>query len=778
MTTQYVSDEGSPLSVEEQREWLNDLAKRREELKADLEQQVQALEAILLSCNPFDLLGHLFFVNAVFETEQKQEEIGEKSDVYLEYATLLLLTRDANSYPQQSHQKLTSAIIDDIQQRIRHIFRLIMLSLITQDVDTEREGPPDSLHHLRTSIMMRSTIVRYPSYHHHLRDVLHGLFDPLEQDLERLLGFTLSDAMVLIDSIEALILDRLLTRYQEAKHYRKTLTKLIEAERRKVRTRKRQKAVAIPTEGDIDGLISYLASLRPREAQSILHSMRNTWIGVSVGETLSFTVQDLVQETQLAETRVRAFLENFSLQFGDIDPAFYRLPAPTHPFMTKPFIQLGERYLCPVKELAYWSLRPALEGFLNPQHATSVNADPVLWARYQKRLRAEYVEERAIAYISQALRYASSYRRLTYWVGNQKFELDGLVVSDSVAFLIEAKAGSLSLPARRGALKSLLKDLRQLVGEAAAQLQRAKDYIEQTDAPTFVLENGNSVALVKQHIKHLFLVSVTLDSFDALVTNCSQFADLGLFINDAFPWSVSLTDLRVISELTEFSSEFIHYLFRRLQVNKLKQIRAYDELEWFGHYLHEGLYFNDLLEGSDVPDMIHIDAYAQTFDDYYLYVTGQRQTPAPKPIQPMPQIMHDILEELERQHPVHYREVSCTLLDMASTARESFCNLVQQQRQRTILDRGFHDGSFFVSETSTGLTCMFATSENSLLLYERLLDYCICKKHQAKYNRWIGLGFLVDIPHAVAHCLILDEPWQYDDILQQRVAMRFPQTQL
>ena len=53
-------------------------------------------------------------------------------------------------------------------------------------------------------------------------------------------------------------------------------------------------------------------------------------------------------------------------------------------------------------------------------------------------------------------------------------ELDGLVICDSILFLIEAKAGSITEPARRGAPDRLKAHLKELLAKAHSQGIRAK----------------------------------------------------------------------------------------------------------------------------------------------------------------------------------------------------------------------------------------------------------------------------------------------------------------
>ncbi len=580
-----------PEPPDPQQALLNSLVTLQPELQGQIDQHVEALERLLDEHDPFDLLGSLFCLNAVADEAAAQQDNGERNDAYTEYLALLLLTKPSVAYPAQNNGEVTDEIIAHINEQVQAIFRDVTLSVMFREVRSDRVEPSDPLDRLRTNMLMRSIVVRNPVYQTYLRELLTGLFTPLDRELTALLGFTIDDALLLVDTVAALMIERLQRRELEAKHYSKQLAKQVEAYRQHATGRRKQQRRGGPV-SEREQTVSHLASLRPREMRRALEAIQLRQMRASAGMTFSFTPEELAFRAQLPLDRVQAFLGRMSLEFGEVDPTYYRTPAPVHPLMTKPFLHRQGRYLCPVLPVAYRSLRPALEVFLNPQFPDSVNTDNALWARYHKRLRAQYVEKQALTALCQALQHARSYQGLTYHIGPQRqlVELDGLVLADSVVMLVEGKGSALSLKARRGAHHSLRKELNQVVGEASEQLRRAAQYIRTSDNPTFTLSDGTSFTLPKQQMRHLFLVGVTLDSFDALITNIAQYAETGLFPPDALPWAVSLTDLRVISDLLEFGNQFVQYLLRRLKVNELRNIQAFEELDWFGNYLTEGLF--------------------------------------------------------------------------------------------------------------------------------------------------------------------------------------------
>jgi hypothetical protein len=172
--------------------------------------------------------------------------------------------------------------------------------------------------------------------------------------------------------------------------------------------------------------------------------------------------------------------------------------------------------------------------------------------------------------------------------------------------------------------------------------------------------------------------------------------------------------------------------------------------------LKEGLYFEDVLSERDTPDLMQLADYTSLFDAYYLALDNQSQQNLPRPVQPIPPLLRDILRELEEQHPVGYLDAGCALLDLSGHARASFSESVEIQRQRTLMDCGFHDFSLPIEAAGTGITCMFALRIYALELHERLVNHCMLKMQEHSSKQWVGLGFLVDDPLQLNSCLIFD----------------------
>jgi hypothetical protein len=146
-------------STEAYQVMLREIAQSKDEIWASLEQQVQVLEDILAQYNPLDVIVNVLFANAVFDAETYNEYAHEGSDAYIEYVTLLLMTKPFDTY---SERTLEPVPVGDIQQRIITIFNTMMQFLIVKDIDPERVGPPSNLMQLQARIVTESIYVRYP----------------------------------------------------------------------------------------------------------------------------------------------------------------------------------------------------------------------------------------------------------------------------------------------------------------------------------------------------------------------------------------------------------------------------------------------------------------------------------------------------------------------------------------------------------------------------------------------------------------------------------------
>lgn len=734
---------------EEHRALLTSLAEYHQKLPDTIRAKVTELEHLLQRFNPLDVIANVALKNLFTNPETYKEYAHEGAQAHVEYVTLLSLK---SPFRAGETRLISGPDLDKIFLLLKEIFHHTIWYYATEHVDPERPDPPSVTQELRFHTIVHELMVRNPGYAHHLEDLLRGLFgpEPASSWLQATLGFNIEDAIRLSRATASLFEKKLRERADQARAQRKGL---LSAVRRFKRTGE------APDETDRE-LLQRLATVKEKKLQGEISHVAVGWVFYAIGDTSSFTAAELAAEAGVGEAIAEDFLKTFVIGFGSV-PSDFSLPAPTHPLQQTPILRHPNGFLCPVPGMTHWAIRPRFEALMK--------ADRRLWDRYQKA-RAAFLVDEALRLLGSTLRRAQIFRNLQYTVetpkGPQPTELDGLAVFDTVLFLLEAKSGELTPAARRGAPLGMTEDLRALVAEPHRQALRARDYIRNADVPMFTTPDGQSITLDRARYHTTILVTVTAEPLDIFTTTLYRLKDLGIFADDELPWAVQILDLRVISELIEFPSQFVHYLIRRLRLNQLAKITAHDELDWFGHYLSEGLYFDWFFRETNAGGL-RLQTYTTEIDDYYLYTTGQRQTPAPKPRQPMPDLYRELLREIEEKDGDGYVLVSTTLLELGWPERKQIAKYLQLTRERARRDGKIHDFTlvFTESQPTFGLTIMAARDQPPGEFARRLEGYCRLKKYQTRVQRWVGIGTLAREPGLVHLWVANDSPWTHDETL-------------
>ena len=712
-------------SEEEQRQFLQLLAETRKSLPDTIRAQAQEIEALLGRHNYFDIISLIAFSQVWDNPETYKEWAHEGQAAYAEYAALLCLKKPFREEPVG--ELIDGRVLTDLIARIQSIFNHTLWYFGSKSAERgdSAGAVEDELWYVSIT---NSMMVRNQSYPHHLKELLTGLLHDSDPWLLQTLGFQVSDIFAIEEKVTRLGFDRLYERRDQSLVLEKQLMEALS----------QMRLGASPSEPEIEPLLSDILSLPSDEVTS---QIRNIAIGltfVSLGTTFSWTQDEVSVATGIPSERVGAFLRTFSIGFGEVDKDFY-MPSPRHDLMTRPLIHHGGRYLLPVPDLLS-AVQPRLEQLLNPDDPRAVNHDKKRWERYQLA-RADYTERETLSLFQQLLPRATIHPKVKYEVQEEEkdtqCELDGLIVFDTSALLIEVKAGSVHESARRGGPKRIAREVGRLLADPHAQAARAQRYIESCESPTFELATGDKFILDKSRLKRVFRITVTLDHMDALSAALHRTAELGLFPDNSLPWAVGIRDLMVVAEMFEFPSQFIHYLTRRKRLNEIGRIYAHDELDWLGHYLTEGLYFEEIASTENA--ILRLLSYTTQFDDYYFYQLGIRQTPAPKPGWKLPPTLHRIIQELEATAAPGYSEVVFRLLDISADSHDQFVGFFDRIRKETRKDGRLHNASMSFSTARTGMT-MFSTKIGGYeAALESLKHWVDWKLQKEGAESWLGL---------------------------------------
>ena len=324
-----------------------------------------------------------------------------------------------------------------------------------------------------------------------------------------------------------------------------------------------------------------------------------------------------------------------------------------------PLIEDNGRFYCFSPVLLFRNIGDILERWIQKKD------DDYYQNIYQKK-RAEYLEHKALEYLGNILPEAKIFGNLFYNMEEEgkktRYQTDGLILYDENLFIIEAKAGKFSKEARRGSPKRIKRDLGRLINEAYEQALRTKGYIMKTAEPKFESQDGSEVLVIKDKdiYRNIYLFNITLENLWRFSTQLSYIKRLNLIQGKEWPWSVFINDLRLISELIEFPSEFLHYLERRIRMNDYPQFHTLDELAFLMYYFRTGFYFED---GTlqNIQECVPL-GFTEELDRYYDYIAG-RVSSGKKPQLMIPEKFKNVIIEIESTGKHGFTKITKALLD-------------------------------------------------------------------------------------------------------------------
>jgi len=640
----------------QQHQLLAAVAESRVKMRADIERATQDFEKLLHKYTSFDLVGHLWLRHGMFDMETYKETESTLRPHFVEHAAMLQL-KDAR-YELTSELLVDPSDIALAEELLEKIFQSTIAFYVTEKADPTRKIPPTALDEFRFRTLLREMAVGPPAYPQHWEALLSGLFTPLQiaARLEVTLGFDLKATIACIEAVRdlmaAVLLERPAAAHEQYERMKAQLAAYI----------KTQKFEGNPEDKE---MFDNLRNMRQKERNHTMKSLAAAWITVALSDTISFTAETLSQKAGLPKDITSRFLDVFSLPFGSTPPD-YVLPSPTPAIRFRPIVKMDERHFCPVPSNLAWAVKAQFED------ALKTRSD---WESYQKH-RANYLVDEGVRAIAGRLPGCQPFQNLTYVADSKRVELDGLILFDRYAFLIEGKAGTFTPAGRRGAQASMARSLQDLVADPAQQAIRAWAYIRKTSPPIFDTADGKQIIIDKSRTKDICPITLTLDSLDVFTSDLHHLRAAGVLQEGDLPWAVCLTDLWAISELISSQSEFTHFLRWRLAVHSAEGVSAgSDELNWFAIYLKEG---PELVRAPAGFDHVMYSSYTDDLDAFFYYQSGHRSTFAERPSQMLPLPFRTILLGLEQSQLQDFTIATEFLLDFSFSARQELAKQLTQ----------------------------------------------------------------------------------------------------
>ena len=714
---------------------------------ADLDRSVAELVELSAPYDSFDIIELVRLHNSPLDIETYKETEHEGLMSVVELTALVATARGTRhgqlpSSPDGIRARADAAI-DGIQRTALNCINAGAMLSMFRALQVE-----DQLSRVGLTSMLHEVQVRNTEYPHLLELTLRELFDdPLvRQDCLEALGYDVPTVLDIFDNLQKLELKQIQTKFEPMKDYRDVMMQILGLER------------AADEQGvDVTGESDY-SVLHERAA----YCWNECWSNPSDASLIDLAA--ITSASGIPESDVRAVLEDFSFNISPAPPLTIALDflSGKSPLQYRPVIRDPDGSAIVVHDgLLIPAIRYRMEQGLKAAGK---------WQNYSKH-RGDYLENAAVRLLEPHLPGAVIYRGLEYFVPDESsstlqaapadftilVENDALFIIDDIAIVLEAKAGSFTTRSRAGDLRRLRSDLTKLITDASKQGNRMRTRID-TDHG-LRLRDGSWLDL--DNVREVHVIAVTLDNLSGVTTVTAELANNGLIPGAYLPWTVSLHDLRVISDLLARPAELLLYLQRRTDPEATLKFGATDELDLFLNFYARGLYVypDPVRVSAELPQFgvprvgqkrrranqgrIALTSMTDSLDTWYLYRLGIRASPAQKPAFNAGPGILQIIDELAAQKYRGWLSTGALLLAGSAEMMKKCAKAGSQVARQTRRDGEMHSITMIGGTTqASSYVLTWMCQPDSLPRQQalsRLTVYLQAKKHQAQVARGIGL---------------------------------------
>jgi len=722
----------------------NYVANVKEELpkvEISINKKIRQLKDILNKYEPLELLQTATNRNLLFTQDIEDAEQEDRLEAYAEYAQSMALSFNR----KDNYKHATELIINDFDNLIKEIFEdvnwyLMITTGFMDKTETEKE--------IRISSLIRFLFLRGDSIPEHHIEMITELFSKCDDFFKKHLSITIAHILKAFRIIEAQIQNNI----DKTRIYVQSYIEIKNDFDEFIKNRQ------IQDQNDEVKLFQEFRTSHSVEKRLI--ELGEKW------QKAPLIAYEIKEEKDLSKN----FLELLSAGFAENCEFFNFKKAPGWPtnnsvIYERPLINIDSRYYCFLPTVLSRNIGTILESWIYKHNPGYYNG------RYRK-IKAEYLESKSAKYFLGLLPGAELYRNLYYNIkenGNiKRVETDGLIIYDNNLFILECKAGSLSLSARRGSIDRIEKHYEEIIDNAYTQALRTKSYIENTEKPLFEYEDGSLAIEItdKKKYKNILLINTTFENLGVLSTHLSSAKEMGFIKGKEWPYSVFINDLRIIYELNETPSIFIHYLKRRTRANDYPQFRSFDELDYYMYYLHEGLYFED--GRLDDKSRVSLFGYTNSLVNYYEYLAG-RYSFEEKPHLNIPNRIKELIIEIEKSNKYGFTSITTFLLNFSEEGMKEILKRLNSIEKRYEEDRNGHHFTMTLNDKKSMLVFGICNSQDYKYL-SRIRGYCALKMYQTKRSKCVYLmKKIITDDRYDWDFEFIEKEWVYDDYLEKQL---------
>ncbi|MBS1596321.1 MAG: hypothetical protein JST90_18555 [Bacteroidetes bacterium] len=534
-----------------------------------------------------------------------------------------------------------------LEEDMKHIGMLLSMRMfnIPSNISTDEDM---HAYRLRNDMIMNTTAVRNWAYSHQMERITLELSLLIDEEFEIIYGVKASVLVkVLFEILE----------HQTSKlntHRNKALSFFHKKDYKQViQTYNQAFSEHLSIEKDASRIWDMVGkNLKALKSTLVCHS------DLFLHHIFSFTLAEAfsLSKEKCSIDKLRTLLDKLSFQFGDLENSNWEHFVLSNPVNEKPFIKIDENTW-------FTSLGGAL-----PHFSLSILED-LIWDNTALRVsytqkKAEYLEDEVERIFREGFPSAQIYRG-SMWSNpldpGVTYENDLIMMIDSFAVIVEAKSGTISDPAKRGAPQRLFETLQDLIESPAKQSLRFVQFLKDNKGiHHFATKKGETHHIDNTKIKYYIPLGVTFSHLGTISSNLKKMIQAGVVkasIEKLVP-SINVTDLESVFELLPLEAEKLHYLSRRREIEAHLDYEG-DELDLLAFYLEQGFNIGEIEYSKEAA--FNLIPKSKELDPYF--IAKGENIKVKKPELAMTKWWRDILTNTAQSQKEGWLETSFILLN-------------------------------------------------------------------------------------------------------------------
>ena len=460
---------------------------------------------------------------------------------------------------------------------------------------------------------------------------------------------------------------------------------------------------------------------------------------------MTFTLSDVLAESELEQTKVEAVIRSFCLPDGARNEAFTSISE---------FNRVNECPIIPLSDNKYllffgYALGEAL--YETPFYW--LNADKA-YSSIAMRHRGEFTEKFSAERLELVFGCDNVFTNINI-VDSKKSragEIDVLVVFSDRAIVLQAKSKKLTLAARKGNDKCIKNDFKKSVQDSYDQGLLCAQLL--TDEEFKLVDAHSKDIGILRDLKKIYIFCVVSDHYPALTFQTQQFLKFEKTEVIQNPFVMDVFFLDVMTEMLQTPLPFLSYVDQRTEF--YEKLVVSSELASLSFYLKNNLWTAD----AD-PFCVSDDICSEVTAAMMVRRNGAPGDDTPAGILTWIKgtFIARLIGEIECLEKPEVIDLGLLLLKLNEELIKRLNSKIEAVISLARRDSKPHDLSFSVSQVNFGLTIHF-TDEPIETAQRSLQSHCDTRKYLEKTKTWFGL-IVGPESFSIRFSIVLDFDWEY-----------------